>query len=242
MLRTLVASASFGLFVILAACSSDASETGATVTCAATDTSCRCSAKTFTLEAGERIVSACEALSASTGDTGCCYDLSSDGTTESCECSKYICLKDRKNEECICGYYKAIPSDATVVASCSKNATDSLCCEESSVLGTSNACSCNGAFSSCETRPGYENAKTVTTCGVVPRACDAGKRSTRTCNGLEYRAPEPSSSSTSSGGGSSKPECTSDSSCSGKCSGSCYACRSGDCKCGYKGASGSCLY
>jgi hypothetical protein len=53
-----------------------------------------------------------------------------------------------------------------------------------------------------------------------------------------------SDSATAIGGGSSanKPQCSSDSSCSGHCSGSCYACRSGSCTCGYKGVSGSCIY
>lgn len=44
-----------------------------------------------------------------------------------------------------------------------------------------------------------------------------------------------------SDGGGTRPECTSDSQCSSRCS-DCYQCLGGSCSCGYRGISGSCIF
>jgi hypothetical protein len=230
------------------ACTSS-EETGASqgqAHCAAGSRGCRCESSSFTLKEDEAAETSCGALTIS-GDVACCYDIDSDGFTTTCNCATYVCVQTpvTGSDECICGW-SSYPSDreGEVVSTCSKTTKNSLCCEDvaENVFGTQNACSCNGAYTDCATRPGYEKASTVTTCGVVARQCDSGMQSARSCDGLKWKPPAPPSSSSSSSSGGSKPECTSDSACSGKCSSSCYACRSGDCKCGYKGTSGSCIY
>jgi hypothetical protein len=238
-----------GMALAIAACSTSGGEAGGggTAHCAAGSRGCRCEASSFTLKEDEGTATSCSASTIS-GDVQCCYDLDSDGYTTSCDCATYVCVQTPSTgtDECVCGW-SSYPSDreGEVVSNCTKTTKNSLCCEQpaTNVSGTSNACSCNGAYGDCENRPGYAEAKTVTSCGVVTRTCDSGKKPARTCDGLKWKPPQTStSSSSSSSSGGSKPECTSDSSCSGKCSGSCYACRSGDCKCGYKGVSGSCIY
>lgn len=254
-----------GIVIVAAtvACSGSSGGTGAasasaTAHCAIGSRSCRCESSSFSLEGDEAPATSCAASSLTSpstesGDVQCCYDLDSDGFTTSCDCASYVCIETEPTDECVCGWsrYESDRS-GTVVPTCKRSdaapsvgtTPRSLCCEDvaENVTGTANACSCNGNYADCATRPGYEKAKTVTSCGTVARTCGPGKRNATSCDGLKWKPEAQSTSSSSSSGSSSSPKCTSDSSCSGKCSGSCYACRSGDCKCGYKGTSGSCIY
>ena len=244
-----------GAALLFFACDSndDGGAAGGSAHCASTSRGCRCESSAFELDDDENAATSCNAQALSGSNVQCCYDLDSDGYTTSCDCATWTCVDTPDTDECVCGW-SLHEADRTgdVRTSCSTSSPvpdggtpRSLCCEQPAedIGGTNNGCSCNGNYFSCADRPGYANAKTVTSCGVVARPCAADdKKSARSCDGLKWKPERTSTSSSSSSSGGSKAECTSDSACSGKCSGDCYRCRSGSCTCGYKGTSGACIF
>lgn len=198
---------------------------------------CQCFSTEQTLSAADwATTSSC----AEASRTFCCSNADANGQATRCSCFKSHCFRDSTGY-CACGngwdsgYSLINITDPGVEEVDSCSGPGITCCEGS---GTGCWCAPDLRTDTC-TRTSARNASfsVVSACSAAQFAQSActGESKTSSCDTIAYRPP-------SSGGGGGTKECTTDGQCSSKC-GDCYSCRSGSCKCGYRGtASKACIF